>query len=156
MRKSLSLALLLLALLTPSAARAGEPPTLGGTLGATRTEIIVDSSASVPVMVSLSVPEGWRLAEGAFAMEPGGHRVVAVLAAGEEGQVIARMVAFDVPAGTDRSTLLLSLGLPKPEPVWPQLLAAAFLLMVAVVTITIVARRRQTTSRARQAALRRI
>lgn len=125
MRRFLAAVLVLSALAAPAAARAGEPPTLGATLGATRSEVIIDSSANVPVLVELTAPEGWQLAETSFTVAPGGHHVVPVVQAGEDGQVIARIVAIEVPTGTDRSALVLALGLPQPSPAFPVLPMAA-------------------------------
>lgn len=119
MRRFLAAVVVLSALAAPAAARAGEPPTLGATLGATRSEVIIDSSANVPVLVELTAPEGWQLAETSFTVPPGGHHVVSVRQAGEDGQLIARIVAIEVPTGTDRSALVLALGLPKPSPAFP-------------------------------------
>lgn len=119
MRRLLAAVVVLSALAAPAAARAVEPPTLGATLGATRSEVIIDSSANVPFLVELTAPEGWQLAETSFTVAPGGHHVVPVVQAGEDGQVIARIVAIEVPTGTDRSALVLALGLPKPSPAFP-------------------------------------
>lgn len=116
MRRIVAAMFVLLVLVAlPAAARAGEPPTLGGTLGATRDEVVIDSTATIPVLVELVAPKGWTLAETSFRMEPGTRHRVAVTTAGEDGQVIATMTAIEVTSGTDRSSLVLALGLPKPE-----------------------------------------
>lgn len=104
----------LLALLLPSAARAGEPPTLGATLGATPEVVVIDSTATTRQLVTLAAPEGWIVAETSFAMDPGERRRVAITQSGPEGQIVATFVALDLPTGMDASSLVLALGVAPP------------------------------------------
>lgn len=105
----------------PSVAAAD--PTLGATLGASDREVVIDSSASVSVIVELSAPPGWRLEQWRFELPAGGHAVVPILESGEAGQIVATFTAADERLGTDRTSLVLALGTPRtPVPWWPFLL----------------------------------
>lgn len=104
------------AMLSPRGTAAADP-TLGGSLGANAEVVIVDSTANVPVLVELSAPEGWRIENASFRLDPGGRHESAILEIGEAGQIVATMTALEVPTGTDRTALVLAVGLPKPAAV---------------------------------------
>lgn len=106
----------LLALLLPSAARAGEPPTLGATLGATPDVVVIDSTATTRQRVILQAPDGWRMAEETFIMDPGERRRVTIVQRGPAGQIVATFVAVDLPPGMDTAALVLALGVAPPGP----------------------------------------
>ena len=131
------LAAVILAAAVPATVAAGDPPTLGGTLGATATELIVESAATVPVRVYLVVPEGWEIGESAFSLDPGERHVVPIVKSGPDGQVVATMRALEVAGGTDRSTLVLALGLMERPTVPPFLFAILLLLAAGVIVLGI-------------------
>jgi hypothetical protein len=135
------LAVLGLASAGSGAVRAADP-TLGGTLGATASVVVVDSAATIPVSVTLSTPPGWVLEETSFAMHPGDRHTVPVVQVGEDGQVIATMTAIEVPAGMDKASLVLALGLPKPA-AFPLLPVGLAVLLGAVLVVALLEYRRR-------------
>ena len=127
-----AVALVFSVLVLPSPARGAEP-TLGASIGATGTVLVIDSTASVRQAVTLTAPEGWALADESLVMDPGERVRVPITASGPDGQIVATFEAIDLPAGVDTSRLVLSLGVAPPAPdlraLWlllliPMLLAA--------------------------------
>lgn len=132
----------LLVLLPPSAARAADPPTLGATLGATPETIVIDSTASVRQLVTVTVPQGWAVAETSFAVDPGERRRVPITASGPAGQIVATFEAIDLAPGIDTSTLVLSLGVAPAPPDLGLLLWAVLFTVAALGVVTVTWRRR--------------
>lgn len=124
---------------------AGDPPTLGAYLGATRSEVVIDSTASVETTVRLTAPNGWELAETTFEIAPGGHHVVQIVKAGPDaGQIVLTQQAVEVPGGVDRSALVLALGTPQEPPASPPwwVILAVLVVLSLLVAAFIVPRRR--------------
>lgn len=130
-----AVAVVLLALYAPSAARAGD--LLGGRLDTSGTWVAVISKATIPTHVELSTEGDIQLAEVSFDMAPGERRQVAYTGSGL-GYVTATMTPLEVAEGSSSGAIELRAWLryvaPPPAPTWPLLLLIAALLILAGVS----------------------
>jgi hypothetical protein len=125
----------LFALLSPSAARAGD--LLGGRLDTSGQWVQVVSKATIPVHIVLTTEGDITLTDAAsFDLAPGDVRRVAFVGSGL-GWVSARMTPRDVPEGASSGALELKAWVryvvPQPGPPWAVLTLVLFLLILAAV-----------------------